>query len=89
MRHTSFIILHNSFEKDSNNEYFTCKDPVYHLCFYRFPFQHALAKYGTQNQNMSCIAGKDRNLVPSSRAWGDYFNYHVVDEIDDAHLSVV
>ena len=83
------MILQNSFEKYSTDEYFTCEAPVYHLGFYGFPCQHALDKYGTQNQNMSCIVGKDRNLVPSYRAWGDYFNYHVVDEIDDACLTFV
>ena len=38
---------------------------------------------------MICIGGQDRNLVPRSRDQGYYFTYHVVDDIDDTHLTVV
>ena len=62
---------------------------MYHLGFYGFPCQHALAKYGTQNPNMSCIGGRDCNIVPSYRSRGDYFNYHIVNIIDDERLPFV
>ena len=64
-------LLHDitdSFENNLTDEYFTCEDTVYHLDFYGFPCQHTLAKYGTENQNMSFIGRQDCNLVTSSRA---------------------